>query len=593
MAVQPSDIVAQMRAALALTEPDLDTTVGTTTRKILDVVGEVVAEAYIDRYLLSYQYDIDAKSGSDLDDFVQLFGFSRLAAKRATGSISFERSAAAERETLIPAGTQVTTDDASPIYFMTLIPALMERSDLTVTVPAQAVLGGVRGNVGANTISRAVTPVDGVGTFTNPVAFTGGTEAESDDQLRTRFKRTVFRSMAGTEQMFLGTALEDPDVTQANVIGAAKRRREQVQIVSGTATSTLAGVGYVYPNAVTFGSSIDDGNIAVLNVHYSWNTSTRTVTILNGALPDGIYELEYDYVPTASRNNPAAGVTNRVDVYVNGERPVTATEVAIFRTGVTFNTSTGDPMNRANFLRPDGTQPTAGNYFIDLSMGPVLDVTAGGTTVTINGIVYTEGTHFFTVNDVTSAGGTSRSLSGFEFVSTANGNALAIPSNNQTFTANYVYNAIPGDVEANIGAWRLITTDVRAHAAKKVRLRLHMVAILNLGQVLSTVQPAIQAALSDYLNGVGFAGVVQVSDLLEAAASPAGVDAIRFKTDSDDPVNFAIQQVSSTGTVLQTFSTNVAGQVKRAVDVILGDDSLPVFDSLVLSIKAQNTWGTV
>jgi hypothetical protein len=63
MAITVNDIVSRMRAALSLSEPDLDTTVGTPTRKILDAVGEVIAEAYVDRSLLTYQYDIDSKTG--------------------------------------------------------------------------------------------------------------------------------------------------------------------------------------------------------------------------------------------------------------------------------------------------------------------------------------------------------------------------------------------------------------------------------------------------------------------------------------------------------------------------------------------------
>src|SRR4051794_5411380 len=89
--VTQTDIVAQMRAALSVSEPDLDTTIGSTTRKILDAVAEVVAESLIDKLLLDYQYDIDAKSGQDLDDFVALFGFNRLPAKRATGTVIFSR----------------------------------------------------------------------------------------------------------------------------------------------------------------------------------------------------------------------------------------------------------------------------------------------------------------------------------------------------------------------------------------------------------------------------------------------------------------------------------------------------------------------
>ena len=78
-------------------------------------------------------------------------------------------------------------------------------------------------------------------TTTNLSPTSGGTNTETDAALIERFKKTVFRSMAGTADMFMGVALEDttpdnPDdetATQATVIGSSKRWREQVQVVMG------------------------------------------------------------------------------------------------------------------------------------------------------------------------------------------------------------------------------------------------------------------------------------------------------------------------------------------------------------------------
>jgi hypothetical protein len=48
MTVSINDVVSQMRASLAVTDPDLDTSAGTTTRKIMDAVSESFVEAYLD-----------------------------------------------------------------------------------------------------------------------------------------------------------------------------------------------------------------------------------------------------------------------------------------------------------------------------------------------------------------------------------------------------------------------------------------------------------------------------------------------------------------------------------------------------------------
>lgn len=585
MAIESKDIVAQMRAALALSEPDLDTTIGTTTRKILDVVGEVVAEAYVDRYLMDYQYDVDAKSGADLDDFVALFGFTRLPARRAVGSITFERSSTSETETFIPRGTQVATEGAGAVVVATLVPALMMRNDLSITVPAQAVVGGTSGNIGANSLSRAITPLTGVGTFTNTSAFTGGTEAESDAQVRARFKRTVFRNLAGTEQMFVGVALEDQDVTQVNVLGASKVHREQIEITSGTATAASLSARYLYPGTSVLGPDIDAGDIFIEGVHYSFDYDTRIVTVLNGLVADGVYDLEFEFVPTASRNDPTNGITNRVDLYVKGRRPTDVEEIAIFDGTRVFLDSGTTPMHQDNFRRVGtDTKPTANNIFVPLAFGPVISLV--DPDLMVDSSSYTEGTDFWLVNDVTSDGGTIRSWHGIEFrhdVGIAGGT---------TFPCAYVYNAVPGDVEQAVRTWRLITTDVRVHAAQLVRLRLHLVVMLDPGMVANSVQSDVETALATFLDSIEFAQVVQVSDLLGVVKSVGGVDAVRFRTNADDATHYAIQRVSEDGSIEHTYATSI-GTPLRAVDVMLEHDQVPVFHSLTFTVKAANTFGAV
>lgn len=586
MAVGVNDVVSQMRALLSLSDPDLDTTVGTVTRKILDVVGEVVAESYLDRYLLDYQYDIDTKIGADLDAFVSLFGFTRLTARRAVGTITFERTGSTTAVT-IPVGSQLGTNT---VTVQTVVPAMMLVGDTSITVPAQAMLGGASGNIPANSLRLRQTPLDGVASFSNLTAFTGGTDPESDEQLRLRFKRTIFRNLAGTEQMFTAVALEDRDVTQVNVLGASRRRREQIQVTGGTATSTLpaTSIRYVYANSSIFGANIDGGSILTPNVHYTFNpTSPPSITGISGAVPDGIYDFEFEYIPAASRNDPTNGVTNRVDIYVNGTRATEATETALWRTTRTFNATVGDPLNRTNFLRSDSTTPTVGNYFVALAFAPAIDASVNNQ-ITIGAVTYTEGVDYWVVNDITAQGGTSRSLSGLEFLSAANGQTKAIPADGATFGADYIFNAIPRDIEQAIATWRLITTDVRVHQAKVVLLNVSMAVMLTPGLSLSAVQPAISSAISQYIATVGFGGVVQISDLLEVAHQVNGVDAVRLLTSSDNATVYGVQRVSSTGAVLTTYSSG-----GRAADVIINDDEVPALNAVTVVQRAQNSMGVV
>jgi hypothetical protein len=589
-----AQIVQQMRDALAITLPDLDTTIGTPTRKMLDAVGEVGAEGYADRYLLEYQYDVEAKQGADLDDFVALFGQQRLPARRATGTVTFERATAATAPILIPMNSQLATISNPVVLVQTVVPAVLPIGETAISVPVQAVIGGAAGNVGPNSVTRRVSLIEpSITSFSNIAALSGGTDAESDAALRARFRRTVFRNMAGTEQMFLGVALDDQDVTQANVIGASKRWREQIEVIGGTATSTLTNAKYIYPNSSFVGVNIDGGDLLTPGIDYGFNAGVNPpqITEIGSGMPDGVYDLEFEYLPNASRNDPSSGITNRVDIYVNGTRATEATQTATFKTANVFNNTVGSWLKRSNYLRDDGSMPVAGNYFIPLIFAPVTDISLSNQLV-INGITYTEGTHYWLVNDITVNGGTPTSYSGIEFRSTANGNALAIPANNQQFTADYIFNAIPRDLEITYRTWRLVTTDVKVHAAQPIYLNLYFAVILEPGYTSSAVQSELQSKLGAMIAGIGFSRTVQVSDLLALAHQVPGVDAIRFLTDADDAVHFAIQQVAADGTtVLDTFDNG--GTPKRATDVAVDDDSVPVLNNVTIVVKAQNSFGTV
>lgn len=596
MTISVEQIVDQMRQSLALADPDVDTTIGSPVRKIFDAVGEAIAEADVDQYLLDYQYDIDAKTGGDLDDFVRLFGFSRFPAKRATGMVTFERATPAPETIMIPLGTQLSTEGVAPVIVQTITPALLITGDTIITVPVQAVIGGSAGNVPANALRRRLTPIEGITSFANSVALSGGADAEDDDQLRERFKTTVFRGMAGTEHMFLGISLDDEAVTHASVIGPSKKFRETVEVVAGNAVSTLpaANIAFVYPDSSVVGADIDIGDILNIGVHYTFNDAANPPeidSIDSVNMPDGVYDLEYEYVSTASRNDLVNQITNRIDVYVNGVRSTDATEILAFDSALKFNTTGGSPLNRLNFLRGDGlTVPVANNFIVPFAFSPVIDP-AKTDSLLIDTDTYVEDTDFWLINDITNVGNAPGSLSGIEIKSIANG-ATFEPTDLDTINLDYLFNAVPRDIELAAQAWRMITTDLKVHAAQAMYLDIFLAIIFDSGYPQATVTPEIEAELSRHIATLGLNGVVQVSDLLEMVSRVDGVDAVRFLTNADDAVNYAIQRVSPDGlTVITTYDNG--GTPKRAIDVIAGDDEYPLFNSVTIIPQAQNTFGAV
>jgi uncharacterized phage protein gp47/JayE len=593
-----------MRKALAITEPDLDTSIGSVTRKILDAVAESIAEAYIDQHLLTYSYDIDSKTEGDLDAFVQLFGLSRIPAKRAVGTVTFSRSASTAI-LAIPINFQLNNAGDPSVAVQTITAAVMNIGDLSVNVPVQAVTAGPDGNIPPGTL-YPLQPIDGIATVVNASALTGGAAQETDTELRERWKKTVFRNMAGTESNYLGIALNDPDCGAANVIGAAKRRREQLQVATGAATSTLAQGAYTYTGNQIVGKDLEAGDISLPGVDYTWNTGVNPprVDVLSAtALPDGtLIDLEFSYVSKASRNAPGSNITNRIDVWCAGTRTVDATQSVVFRNTLTFNNTGGSTYLRTDWVRPDGTNPANANVFIPLAFGPIITVPSsiviGGTTYGLADATHPLGTvsggvtyAYQIVHHDTAFGYGRNSLFGLEW------NAANLVANNTVFSVTYTYNGVPHAIQNEIDRWRLVGTDAVAHQAKNVFLKFNLAIIYNFSADQTITNTAIDTAIADYLENLGIASTLQASDILQVVHNVTGVDAVRFLHSGDvvgwnssTPNDFTvgIQKVVGTTVVASYVDTN--GRVK---DVFFADNEVPVFGLAYRSVRAENTWGVM
>lgn len=607
MATSQADIAAQMKAALQVTMPELDTSVGTVMGKMIDAIAASIADAYVDNQLQTYTYDIDSKTGADLDAFCQLFGIARLPAKRASGTVIFSRDPADPTDTIfIAVNLQISSSDDVPVIAQTITGATMNSGVLTATVPVQAVSAGPDGNIGAGLLTNISSPIQGVSTVTNPGALTGGTDQETDSALRARWKATVFRNLAGTESMYLGIALDDADCFAANVVTATKTVREQIQIVSGTATSTVNDSKYVFGSPVSLGTDLDAGNVFVSGYDYSFAaTQPPSVTVLNATdIPNGtVCDLMYQYTPVSSRNDPSTGIVNRIDVWCAGTRAVAAQQAMIFKNTNAFG-SGGFPT--ANYVRPNRTNPTSGNFFIPLALGPILSIdptivvgsTTYGLATTANPMGTTSGgvTYAYQiVHDNTANGYTPVSAFGLEWY------AASAPANGSVFTVGtsgaYTYNQVPQSIQQNIDSWRLAGTDARAHQAMQMQLRFSLAVMYDRGASPAQVNQAMDAALTGWLGSLGLNSTVQVSDAINVLHTVPGVDNVRFLNGSDysgyssgtaNNFNVAIQLLNSDGLV----STTYVDANGRARDVIFTDSQVPVFGASVYSQRAQSSFGT-
>ena len=605
------EIVAKMRDALRVAEPNLDTGVGTVARKILDTVGEAIGEAYSDQHLLTYQYDIDSKVEGDLDDFVALFGMSRIPAQRAQGSVTFTRpndNTAATTSLVIAPATQVVAQTNPIVYVQTTVSAVMAPGTLTASVPVQALAAGPQGNVAAGLLTTLVGNVPGITTVTNTGALTGGTAEESDAELRERFKRTVFRSLAGTNQMYLGVAQEVPQDpmqpstrmnSRVNVIGASKRRREQVQITSGTGSISLTTAAYIYSDNVFCGPSIDEGNFLVPGSEFNFvptnptngTAATATLSSVNAtAMPDGLYDLEFEYVPIPSRNDPAntrfggGNVNNRIDIWIDGVCIEVATQSVVFTTANPFTATTTSILYNAKYTQSSQatSTPPVGWYFVPLTFGPILSIPS---SIVIGGTTYNYGSDYLYVSRNDAFGYAPASRFGLSWTNAAGRQPLT----GTTFSLTYNYNRAAYETQEAIRNWRLLGTDTWVHAGVPSLLKFNFAIVYDRRFDPTAVKTEIDTALAAFINRIGFGDVVQVSDVLNVVHNVPGVDNVRFLTSTDNPTTYAIARMSRFDPTVQADIIQSGG---RATDYYLREDFYPVFHSTVIVQKAPNTFGT-
>ena len=132
-------------------------------------------------------------TGSDLDRLVVDRGISRQEGNRATGMITFRSTLPASMTIVIPQSTILSAlgSDSNRIYFETTEDGIIDVGDTSVIVDARAINPGTDGNVPEYAVNQISVYIPGINRIENVSAFAGGTEEESDDDLRERYKYAI------------------------------------------------------------------------------------------------------------------------------------------------------------------------------------------------------------------------------------------------------------------------------------------------------------------------------------------------------------------------------------------------------------------
>lgn len=155
-------------------------------------------------------------SGADLDSWMADFGFYRLSASFATGSVTYSRFTPTN-SALIPIGAlvgsadgsqqyAVTIDTTNALYNVTLGGYLIPAGTASATVPVMASTAGAAGNALIGTVTVIVGSISGVDTVSNSAVFASGVDPETDSAFRARFVSWV-QSLSKATKAAIGYAL--------------------------------------------------------------------------------------------------------------------------------------------------------------------------------------------------------------------------------------------------------------------------------------------------------------------------------------------------------------------------------------------------
>lgn len=507
-----------------------------------------------------------------------IFGFGRLQGIAATGTVQVTMSVPSTSNTNFALGTQFYTSSnsgaATTLYFASTQAAVLTAGNLTVSIPVQCTTVGSAGNVPPDSITYLSGSL-GSATVTNLSAMTGGVDTETDQELRQRFQDTVMRNVAGTADFYKALCQQNNAVSRVAVYGPVSLYTTQLAVpATEVALSTLTeDVKYIWPNMTSVFTDLGQPDQTFYSPLYDYNFSDGAppptfTTIPTGALAalvGNVVDLEFQYTPTCSRNDPPNGILNKVDVFTDGMSPFSVTEQTVVSADLLTSNPT-DPFYTGNFVRVGSPgNPVAGNRFMRLGSTPVVSFPS---SITVNGINYVMGTHYFLLQDTTLMAGTQLETSGLEWVE-------AGAATGQELTLSYVYNQVPQLLNALVSSSKQITTDVLIHQGQFSYLQPCINVEYDRNYSVTTVNAAITNRLQQYFAQLPFGAQIKLSNIMMYVQQTQGVVDVAITSSTDNPNDYGVQVFSN--------SANLDPTTVYNTDFKLDDNQLAVYQGCLIT----------
>ena len=159
--------------------------------------------------------------GSYLDRHGAMRGVARIPAAKAVGTLRFSVELPPALDMTIPEGTVCMT--AGEARFQTTAEVVLLAGQTAVDAPAEALESGSAGNAAPGTVCILTACPVAVTACTNPKAFSGGADAETDESFRARILESYRRLPNGANAAWYEqTAMNYPGTAAARAVGRAR-----------------------------------------------------------------------------------------------------------------------------------------------------------------------------------------------------------------------------------------------------------------------------------------------------------------------------------------------------------------------------------
>src|ERR1700722_9512690 len=315
-----NDIALSLIDFFNTAQPTLDVKPGTVARDLfVDSISSQLALVYNELSNISNLQSLRLVSGSDLDKLAQNFGATRKPAAQASGVAIFTFASIPAVISINAGGTVTASSGATfsvvngvsvdptnlnsyravAVKYQNNLNFLNITDQYAVEVTVQATSAGSAGNISAYSINS--TSIPGVSNVTNAVAFTGGSDQETDATFRNRVLAIFSGANVGTALGYTNVALAaSPSVDDAYVVGP------------GNPLMTRDGT-VVVQNPDGSYTIISDGSGGDVDIYILG-------TVLTG------YTDSFIYQDKSNTNNPANAANDYVLGQIAGQSNLTITQ---------------------------------------------------------------------------------------------------------------------------------------------------------------------------------------------------------------------------------------------------------------------------